>query len=131
MLHQPAECARSVCSATRNIRNSPIPQALWRERGTAVVSLSNLISPPLTFSIAHVPATWEVKTENEGQMGEANENFSILFLSLERENRNPLMIALLTENVVEIIPKHPYYYYYLSSKITLNSSIHNVLVVGV
>jgi len=32
------------------------------------------------------------------------------------------MIALLTENVVEITPKH--LYYYLSSKITLNSSVH-------
>lgn len=64
-------------------------------------------------------ATWEVKAESEGQMGEANENFSILFLSLGRYNRNPLMIALLTENVVEITPKH--LYYYLSSKITLNS----------
>lgn len=37
-------------------------------------------------------------------------------------NRNPLMIASLTENAVEISPKH--LYYYLSSKITLNSSIH-------
>lgn len=68
-------------------------------------------------------ATWEAKAENEGQMGEANENFSNLFSSLwGRQNRNPLMIALLTENVVEITPKH--LYYYLSSKITLNSSVH-------
>lgn len=65
------------------------------------------------------PATWEVQAESKGQMGEANENFSILFLSLGRYNRNPLMIASLTENVVEITPKH--LYYYLSSKITLNS----------
>uniref|UniRef100_A0A8C9F812 Uncharacterized protein n=1 Tax=Pavo cristatus TaxID=9049 RepID=A0A8C9F812_PAVCR len=42
-----------------NIRNSPNPWALWRERGTAellFVSLSNPISPPLTFSIVHVPS---------------------------------------------------------------------------
>lgn len=39
------------------------------------------------------------------------------------------MIALLTGNVVEIIPKHLYYYYCLSSKITLNSSIHKTYFV--
>lgn len=41
------------------------------------------------------------KAENEEQMGEATENFSIL-LNFGEANRNLLWIAWLTENVVEI-----------------------------
>lgn len=48
------------------------------------------------------PATWENKNaENEEQIGEATENFSILLHSFGETNRNLLLIALLTENVVE------------------------------
>lgn len=123
MLHQPTECAQNVCSASKQHQELSHPRALRRERGTAglahsVTRYHRLLPSPSCMS----PATWEVKAESKGQMGEANENFSILFLSLGRYNRNPLMIASLTENVVEITPKH--LYYCLSSKITLNSSVH-------
>lgn len=120
MLHQPTECAQNVCSASKQhqeLSHPPGPSEGERNCCLAhsVTQYHRLSPSPLCMS----PATWEVKAESKGQMGEANETFSILFLSLGRYNRNPLMIASLTENVVEISPKH--LYYYLSSKITLNS----------
>lgn len=82
MLHRPAECAQNVCSARKPTPGTlPSLGPLEGERNCCLshsVTRYHRLSPsPSCMS----PATWEAKAENEGQMGEANENFSILFLS--------------------------------------------------
>lgn len=54
----PLSMHENECSAMENQHQelSHPTRAFWRERGTAVYLHGNLISPPLTFSIVHVPS---------------------------------------------------------------------------
>lgn len=83
MLHQPTECAQNVCSARK--QHQELSQSLGPLEGERNCCLSHSVTRYHRLSPSPScmsPATWEAKAENEGQMGEANENFSILFLSL-------------------------------------------------
>lgn len=103
MFHQPTECARNVRSATKRENHQKLSTPAGSPGGRGKLLFVSLRYHHLSPSpLCMFPATWEVKAEKGRQMGEANGNFSVLFSSLGNKMGNPLMIALLTENVVEI-----------------------------